>query len=44
MWLYAFCVPTSYYSSVGSCIVYSFQGFVRASIQINESQLHTFFL
>ncbi len=44
MWLCTFCAYTPYYSSVGSCIVYSFQGFVRASIQINESLLHTFFL
>jgi len=27
----------------GLVIVYSFQGFVRASCQINGSQLHTFF-
>ena len=28
----------------GLVIVYSFQGFVRTSCQINGSQLHTFFL
>ena len=28
----------------GLVIVYSFQGFVRASCQINGSQLHTFFI
>ena len=42
--MHALCAYTPYYSSVGSCIVYSFQGFVRASIQINGSQLHTFFI
>ena len=42
MWLYAFGVPTPYYSSVGSCNRLFVLGFVRASCQINEGQLHTF--
>ena len=42
MWLYAFGVPTPYYSSVGSCNRLFVLGFVRASCQINGSQLHTF--
>ena len=44
MWLCTLCAYTPYYPSVGSCIVYSFQGFVRTSYQINGSQLHTFFI
>ncbi len=44
LWImYALCVHTSYYSSVGYCIVYISQGFTTTSILINGNQLHTFF-
>ena len=44
MRMYALGVPTPYCPSVGSYSRLFVLGFVRASYQINESQLHTFFI